>query len=67
MKTCSTGRIRKTQRKPQETVTPGRKEVPPNLQFTNYPHLLEGKPTDEKDGFQVVRKAESREKYGWEN
>ena len=47
IKTCSVGRIRKTERKPQEEVTPGRKEGPPNLRFTSYPHLLEGKPADE--------------------
>lgn len=29
IKTCSVGRIRKTERKPQEEVTPGRKEGPP--------------------------------------
>lgn len=53
------GRIRKTQRKPQEEVRTGRKEVSPNLQFTSYPCPLKGKPADQKDGVQVVRKAES--------
>ena len=47
IKTCSVGRIRKTERKPQEEVTPWRKEGPPNLRFTSYPHLLEDKPADE--------------------
>lgn len=55
-KTCSIGRIRKTQRKPQEEVTSGRKEEPPNLQFTNYPACLRASLQIRKTDFKWLEK-----------
>jgi hypothetical protein len=49
----SIGRARKTQRRPQEELPPGRKEVraaAPDFRCTSYPRLPEGKPADWRGG-----------------
>lgn len=65
-KTCSIGRIRERQRKPQEEAASRRKEEPQTCNSPTTPPAGR-QACRPKDGFEVVRKAGSRGKHGRAN